>query len=120
MSIDGTPITLWCLEYGSSSFSVTIGNNNSIFDLKKAIFEEISVPDNVKAKDLSLWSVNVEESQLESNTPDGLMTVENEIKSATQKVGNTFYGVQDNNIRVVVRVPVATGESIIFSQRDIA
>ncbi|PKK55338.1 hypothetical protein RhiirC2_802666 [Rhizophagus irregularis] len=120
MSTDGTPITLWCLEYGSNSFSVTIGNNNSIFDLKKAIFEEISVPDNVKAKNLRLWNVNVEESQLESNTPDDLMTVENEIKIASQKVGNTFYGVQDNNIRVVVKVPVATGESIIFSQRDIA
>ncbi|CAG8483687.1 3106_t:CDS:2 [Rhizophagus irregularis] len=112
MSIDSTPITLWCLEYRSSSFSITIGNNNSIFDLKKAIFKKISVPNNVKAKNLSLWSVNVEESQLESNTPDGLMTVENEIKIATQKVGNTFYGVQDNNIRVVVRVPVATIPSI--------
>ncbi|RGB23711.1 hypothetical protein C1646_527493 [Rhizophagus diaphanus] len=108
MSIDGTPITLWCLEYGSSSFSVTIGNDNSIFDLKKAIFEEISVPNNVKAKNLSLWSVNVEESQLESNTPNDLMTDENEIKIATQKVGNTFYGVQGNSIRVIVRAPVAT------------
>ncbi|UZO25767.1 uncharacterized protein OCT59_018026 [Rhizophagus irregularis] len=112
MSIDSTPITLWCLEYRSSSFSITIGNNNSIFDLKKAIFKKISVPNNVKAKNLSLWSVNVEESQLESNTPDGLMTVENEIKIATQKVGNTFYGVQDNNIRVVVRVPVATSQPV--------
>ncbi|CAG8782964.1 9518_t:CDS:2, partial [Gigaspora rosea] len=110
MSIDGTPITLWCLEYGSSSFSVTIGNNNSIFDLKKVIFEEISVPDNVKAKNLSLWSVNVEEIQLKSNTPDGLMTDENEIKIATQKVGNTFHGVQGNNIRVIVRVPVAAAK----------
>ncbi|CAG8679005.1 7164_t:CDS:2 [Funneliformis mosseae] len=78
-----------CLEYGSSSFSITIENNNSIFDLKKTIFKEISVPDN---------NVNVEESQLESNTPDGLMTVENEIKITMQKVDNTFYRVQDNNI----------------------
>jgi|SRR5581483_9187950 len=120
MSINSTSITLWCLEYGSSSFSVTIRNNNSIFDLKKAIFKEISVPDNIKAKNLSLWSVNVEESQLESNTPNSLMTVKNEIKITTQKVGNTFYGVQDNNIRIVVRVPVTTGESIIFSQCNIA
>ncbi|GBC14870.2 hypothetical protein RIR_jg40201.t1 [Rhizophagus irregularis DAOM 181602=DAOM 197198] len=107
MSTDSTPITLWCLEYRSNSFSITIGNNNSIFDLKKAIFEKINVPDNVKAKNLCLWNVNVEESQLESNTPDDLMTVENEIKIASQKVGNTFYGVQDNNIRVIVKVPVA-------------
>ncbi|RIA93650.1 hypothetical protein C1645_819173 [Glomus cerebriforme] len=94
MSINGTPITLWCLEYGSSSFSITIRNNNSIFDLKKTIFEKISVP-------------------VESNTPDGLMTDENEIKIAMQKVGNTFHGIQDNNIRVVVRVPVATEQSVI-------
>ena len=42
------------------------------------------------------------------------MTDENELKIATQKVGNTFYGVGGNNIRVIVRVPVpvATGESI--------
>ncbi|CAG8551218.1 3686_t:CDS:2 [Racocetra fulgida] len=112
MSIDGTPITLWCLEYGSSYFSVIIRNNNSIFDLKKAIFEEISVPDNVKAKNLSLWSVNVEEIHLKSNTPDGLMTNKNEIKLATQKVGNTFHGVQGNNIQVIVRVPVATSDDL--------
>src|SRR3954464_6117847 len=115
MSIDDSPITLWCLEYGSSSFSVTIGNDNSIFDLKKAIFEKISVSDNVKAKNLSLWSVNVKESQLESNTPDSLMTDENEIKITTQNVGNAFHRVQGNNIRIIVRVPVATGESKIFS-----
>ena len=48
------------------------------------------------------------------------MTDKNEIKIATQKVSNTFHGVQGNNIRVVVRVPIATGESIFFSQRDIA
>ncbi|CAG8742424.1 18019_t:CDS:2 [Rhizophagus irregularis] len=112
MSTDSTPITLWCLEYRSNSFSITIGNNNSIFDLKKAIFEKINVPDNVKAKNLCLWNVNVEESQLESNTPDDLMTVENEIKIASQKVGNTFYGVQDNNIRVIVKVPVAIVEEL--------
>ncbi|RGB22073.1 hypothetical protein C1646_776693 [Rhizophagus diaphanus] len=35
---------------------------------------------------------------LESNIPDGLMTVENEIKLTMQEVGNTFYRVQDNNI----------------------
>src|SRR4051812_3400228 len=120
MSIDGSPITLWCLEYESSSFFITIGNDNSIFDLKKAIFEKISVPNNIKAKNLSLWSVNVEESQLESNTPDGLMTDENEIKIATQNVGNAFHRVQGNNIRVIVKVPVAIGESKIFSQRNIA
>ncbi|KAF0437764.1 serine/threonine protein kinase [Gigaspora margarita] len=120
MFIDGTPITLWCLEYGSGSFFVIIGNNNSIYDLKKAIFDEISIPDNVKAKNLSLWSVNIEERQLESNTPNGLMTDENKIKIATETIGNTFHGVQRKNIQVIVRVPVATGESKIFSQRDTA
>ncbi|RGB22127.1 hypothetical protein C1646_678054 [Rhizophagus diaphanus] len=40
------------------------------------------------------------------------MTVENEIKITTQKVGNTFYEVQDNNIRVVIRVPVTTDSMI--------
>ncbi|CAG8464666.1 9089_t:CDS:2 [Paraglomus brasilianum] len=57
-----------------------------------------------------LWSVNVEER---SNTPDGLMTDKNEIKIATQKVSNTFHGVQGNNIRVVVRVPIATEQPVI-------
>ncbi|PKK58730.1 hypothetical protein RhiirC2_857644 [Rhizophagus irregularis] len=111
MSIDGTPINLWCLEYGSSSFSVTIGNDNSIFDLKKAIFKEISVPDNVKAKDLRLWNVNFDENQ-ESNSPDELLNDNNEIKTGSQKVGETFYGVQGNNIRVVVRAPVVTEQPV--------
>ena len=79
--------------------------------MKKAIFEEISVSDNIKALNLHLWNVNVEESQLESNSPDGLLTDENEINLGSQKVGNTFCGVQGNNIRVIVRVPTATSES---------
>ncbi|CAI2168627.1 18817_t:CDS:2 [Funneliformis geosporum] len=103
-------ITLWCLEYGSSSFYVIIGNYNSIFDLKKAILEEISVPGNVKAKDLRLWKVNFDESNF-SNALDELLNKGNEIKLGTQKVGETFHEVQGNNIRVVVKVPVVTGES---------
>ncbi|RIB27059.1 hypothetical protein C2G38_2029715 [Gigaspora rosea] len=38
------------------------------------------------------------------------MTDENEIKFATQEVGNTFHGAQGNNIQVIVRIPVATEE----------
>ncbi|CAG8450461.1 15006_t:CDS:2 [Funneliformis mosseae] len=38
MSIDGTPIILWCFVQGSSSiFKVNIGTNNDIDDLKEAI-----------------------------------------------------------------------------------
>ena len=110
VAILGTQITLWCLEYGSSSFSVTVGSNNSIFDLKKAILEEVSVPENVKAKDLRLWNVNFDESQ-KSNSPDELLNNNNEIKMGSQKVGESFYGVQEDNIRVVVRAPVVTGKS---------
>ena len=118
IAILGTQITLWCLEYGSSSFSITVGNDNSIFDLKKAILEEVNVPGNVKAKDLRLWSVNFDESQ-KSNSPDELLNDDNEIKTGSRKVRETFYEVQGNNIRVVVRAP-DTGESQKFSQRDIA
>ena len=104
VAILGTQITLWCLEYGSSSFSVTVRSNNSIFDLKKVILEEISVPGNVKAKDLRLWNINFDESQ-ESNSPDELLNNDNEIKTGSRKVGEIFYEVQGNNIRVVVKAP---------------
>ncbi|CAG8651215.1 1173_t:CDS:2, partial [Funneliformis mosseae] len=83
VAISDTQITLWCFKYRSSSFSVTVENNNSIFDLKKAILEEVSVPDNVKAKDLRLWNIEA-----------------------------TFYGVQGNNIQVVVRAPIVTKHPI--------
>jgi hypothetical protein len=76
-------------KYGSSSFSVTVGNNISIFDLKKAILEEISVPANVKAKDLRLWNINFDERQ-KSISPDELLNDDNEIKTVSQKVGETF------------------------------
>ncbi|CAG8577935.1 1518_t:CDS:2, partial [Funneliformis caledonium] len=74
--------------------------------MSKAILEEVSIPDNVKAKDLKLWNVNFDENQM-SNSPDELLNDNNEIKMGSQKVGATFYGVQGNNIRVVVRAPVS-------------
>jgi hypothetical protein len=110
VAILGTQITLWCLEYGSSSFSVTIGNDNSVFDLKKIISEEINVPGNVKPKVLRLWDVNFDES-LKSNSPDEELKDDNEIKIGSRKIGQTFNEVQGNNIRVVVKAPVVTGES---------
>jgi hypothetical protein len=105
VEILGTQIKLWCLE-GSSSFSVIVGKDNSIFDLKKIISKEISVPDNVKPRDLRLWNVNFDEG----DSPDELND-ENEIKGS-RNIRDIFQEeVQGNNIQVVVRVPVVTGES---------
>jgi hypothetical protein len=110
VEILGTQIKLWCLEYGSSSFSVIVGEDNSIFDLKKIISKEISVPDNVKPKDLRLWNVNFDEG-LKSDSPNEELNDENEIKTGSRNIRDIFQEVQGNNIRVVVRAPVVTGES---------
>ncbi|CAI2162794.1 16269_t:CDS:1, partial [Funneliformis geosporum] len=69
----------------SSCFSVTIGNLNSIYDLKKAILEEISNPGNIKAIDLRLWSVNIDENLLESTSLYDLLNDTNELKRINTK-----------------------------------
>src|SRR5437763_15311652 len=59
ITIDGTPITLWCLVRGTlSAFYVKIGRNNFIIDIKKLIKNKKQIDcANVDADRLALWKL---------------------------------------------------------------
>ena len=82
MSIVGTPIRLWFLVRGNSSaFKVVIGNGNDIVDLKEAISNELSnVVKNVKAIQLTLWRVDINQSHIKTVPIDDMLNDENKLK----------------------------------------
>jgi len=105
MSIDGTPITLWCFVQGSSSiFKVNIGTNNDIYDLKEAIkSKKPNDTSRVDADKLRLWSVNVASI---SDISEDMLNDDNELKEERNTIANTFFSVEGRNIRVVIKIPV--------------
>ena len=107
ITISGTSIRLWCLIRGSSSaFYVTIGRDNFVIDLKKLIKDEI--PNDVKAIQLSLWRVNIDQSQIKTTPIDDMLSNENELEVSGLTVGEAFQNIEGNSVRVIVDV---AGES---------
>ena len=111
--ISGTPIRLWCLVLGNNNpFKVTIGQDNDIDDLKEVIKEKI--PNDVKATQLILWSVNIDQSQLNNKdfSIEEILTDKNKLIVSAGLVKVNFSNVEETNVvRVIVGVPVATGKS---------
>ena len=109
MSIDGTPIILWCFVQGSSSiFKVNIGTNNDIDDLKEAIkSKKPNDTAGVNADKLRLWIVNFASI---SDISEEMLNDDNELNDERSTIENTFSGIEESNIRVVIKVPV-NGES---------
>ncbi|CAG8684767.1 14862_t:CDS:2, partial [Cetraspora pellucida] len=108
-------INIWCLERGSScssAFYVTVKSNSNIFDLKKAIFREISVSYNIKPKDLNLWKVDFNQNLSENVPFDRILKDEMKIKNATSLIRDIFYGVEGNNIRIIFEAPAITSAVI--------
>ncbi|GES96822.1 crinkler (CRN) family protein [Rhizophagus clarus] len=105
MSIDSTPITLWCLIQGSSSiFKVNIGTNNDIYDLKETIkSKKPNDTAGVDADKLRLWGVNVASI---NDISEEMLNDDNELKDERNTIANTFLGIEEGNIRVVIKVPV--------------
>ncbi|CAG8744647.1 28161_t:CDS:2, partial [Racocetra persica] len=107
-------VKIWCLERGSncsSAFYVTVKSNSNIFDLKKAIFREISVSCNIKPKDLNLWKVDFNQNISENVPFDRILKDEMEIKNATSLIRDIFYGVEGNSIRIIFEAPAVASES---------
>ena len=112
ITISGTSIILWCLVRGNNNpFKVIIGQDNDIDDLKEVIKEKI--PNDVKAIQLTLWNVDIDQSQLsdESFSIEGMLTNENKLIVSASLVKVNFSNAEGSNIRVIVGVPVATGKS---------
>ncbi|RIA95611.1 hypothetical protein C1645_733909 [Glomus cerebriforme] len=96
----GTQITLWCFDIrNNSKFKVIIGDGNDIDDLKKAIKERKQNDfARTDADRLKLWGVNTDQTISEEILND-------ELKDTAKTIGETFCGVQEGNIRVIVRAP---------------
>jgi hypothetical protein len=105
VAILGSEITLWCFDLKSNSkFKVLIGELNDIDDLKEAIKEKSEPCFNKFASDeLTLWSVNTNQDV------SGEM-LNYKLADTAQKIRDTFYDVEGDNIRVAVKAP-DTGES---------
>jgi len=113
VEIIGSRIRLWCLVRGDiNSFKVVIGQDNDIDDLRKIIkAEKPNALSNVDADNIILWSVNVDQSQLnEGFSIEEMLTDENKLGASEHTVGATFFNVEGTNVRVIVGVPVATGK----------
>ncbi|CAG8628854.1 11931_t:CDS:2, partial [Gigaspora margarita] len=106
-------IKIWCLERGSncsSAFYVTVKSNSNIFDLKKAIFNEISASCNIKPKDLNLWKVNFNQN-ISDNVPfDSILRDEMRLRNPSSLIRDIFRGAEGSNIRIIFETP-ATSET---------
>jgi hypothetical protein len=114
IEITGSRIRIWCLVRGDNkTFYVNIGTNNFIIDLKELIKEKKkSVFSNVDADDITLWSVSIDQSELNSEgfSIEGRFTNNNKLRASADTVGATFTNVEGTDIRVIIGVPVDTGK----------
>jgi len=107
-----TTIKLWCFVRGSiSPFKVSIENNNDIDDLKETILNKIPNPNDVKAVQLTLWRVNIDQNQIMSTSIDDLLNDKLAIPGLT--IGEAFPYTEGNSVRVIVEVPVPGGHNKI-------
>lgn len=117
IAISGTQILLWCLVRGGSVFDITIGRNNHVSDLKKAIKDK--KPNdfaNVDADRLTLWMLK---NAVNINKIQGLFLQDNEsdqnvvLLKDMRKIGSYWPDDQEHSedcIHVVVEQPVLTGK----------
>ncbi|CAB4422607.1 unnamed protein product [Rhizophagus irregularis] len=101
--------TLWCLVDGdtlSSAFPVDIEPNKTIGHLKDSVRRKIGVPDNVKAKDIELWRVNVPFEEFKENS---ILLNNIEVKEKlfpTVKISSVFDDeISELKFHFIVKVP---------------
>ncbi|PKK41062.1 hypothetical protein RhiirC2_859351, partial [Rhizophagus irregularis] len=93
-------IALWCIICEDRSiFKVTIGTGNDLFDLRKAILEELPNAENVKATQLTLWRTNTASNVLRDKETAIEPYLNEKLEDPADTVGNTFINVVGNNIR---------------------
>ncbi|RHZ55278.1 hypothetical protein Glove_417g36 [Diversispora epigaea] len=105
-------ITLFCLVEGDSKerfFIVITKKNDCVNDLKKKIKEELHPQiENIPAKDIVLWKVNVstDEDTMEVNI--ALNDIEEKLKLShpAKKIRDIFTeNITDNSIRIIIEQP---------------
>jgi hypothetical protein len=109
--------TLFCLVHGNplkAIFPIDVDANDTIMTVREIIEKKIYIPDSVRAKDLTLWKVNVPYNEdatqvdiiLKSNEEMGVHEL-----SPVMKICDVFTEVPDNYIHIMVEIPnIVTGK----------
>jgi len=100
-------ISLVCLVKGdtiANAFPVDTDRNQLVGHLKKEIRKEIDIPENVKAKDLKLWKVEIPD-----NHEDQLRNLPLQDKDEllpTKKISKYFpFTLPEEHVHVIVKLP---------------
>ena len=106
-------ITLLCLVKGNTlvnAFPVEIKKDQLVGHLKKVIRKEIDVPENIKAKDLKLWKVEIPGDHFDPLSNISLQ--DNDELLAIKEVGDYWSEKPPKrHIHVLVEPPVTTATS---------
>lgn len=105
VQFSGQRVELWCVTREDRiAFKVGIGANNDISDLK-TIIKEFRKPryDKFSPDELNIWKVNITMNRIKDIPIDEYLN--EKLKDPSQKVRNTFYNIEGDNIRVVVGIP---------------
>ncbi|CAI2185781.1 18779_t:CDS:2 [Funneliformis geosporum] len=76
--------TLFCLVHGNPlkvMFSIDVDANDTIMSVREIIEKKIYIPDNMRAKDLTLWKVNVLYNKDAIQVPDNYIHIMVEISN---------------------------------------
>jgi hypothetical protein len=124
-----TLIMLLCLIKGEKpdkAFKVFINKDKDIYDLKKVIKDEISNDfDDVDAKNLTLWKVNISTSdkskfeKLKTYLPYNSAVEEvlngEKIENVTEEVGKVFnYSLGKKCIHIIIEPPTSAGRLLFM------
>ncbi|CAG8856681.1 4912_t:CDS:1, partial [Gigaspora margarita] len=95
----------------ATAFPVDISDSSTIGHLKNVIRKNINAPDNVKAKDLEIWKVNLPLEKVEENaiTLDNI-EVKRKLLIPTMKIYNVFDQIPESNVQFIVKMPTTTGK----------
>ncbi|CAG8696441.1 9038_t:CDS:2, partial [Funneliformis caledonium] len=108
--------TIWCLVNGdplADAFPVDILDSRTIGHLKDAIRKNINAPDNVKAKNLEIWKVNIPFDEAEENaiTLDNI-EVKRKLLIPAIKIYNVIDEIPESNVQFIVKIPAATEDYV--------
>ncbi|CAG8436529.1 6208_t:CDS:2 [Ambispora gerdemannii] len=113
-------VPIYCLVHGDpevSVFGIKYDKNTTVDDLRKVIWkEEVEVPEHVKAKDLTLYQVDIDlntQNPQRTALTDPNANIANDLGGQllmpTRKVEAIFTTAPaDNHIHIIVEVPDAT------------
>ncbi|GBB84823.1 hypothetical protein RclHR1_01140012 [Rhizophagus clarus] len=108
-------ISLVCLVKGNTianAFPIDIDRNQLVGHLKQVIREEIDIPENVKAKDLRLWKVEIPDDH--DDQLRNLPLQDKDELLATKKISRYFpFTLPEEHINIIIKLPLLSMEEAL-------